>query len=416
MEITRVALDELHQDPANARSHDDTNLAAIEASLSRFGQAEPLVVQRSTNRIIGGNGRMTAMRKLGWAEAEVVLLDIDDLQATALGIALNRTAELAEWDEETLAKLLGQLRDDEALAGVGFDDDEIDQLIASLDDGAEPELDDPGAQVPPEEAVTRAGDLWLLGDHRLLCGDSTNACDVARLMDGETASLFASDPPYLVDYDSTHGDAEPVPEGGWDDFKGNESGVEFFRRYLELGLTHCREDVPVYQWHATRRQALVEAGWEGLDLLVHQTIVWEKSRGVLGRSHFMWRHEPCFYGWRRGSQPAKDRRPPNAMTTVWEIDQAGENDGIHPTQKPRDIFRMPIEWHTRRGEVCYEPFSGSGTQLIAAEELGRRCFAMEKSPAYVDAAIGRWEVATGKRAVLDGSGQTLAEASAERLS
>ena len=160
----------------------------------------------------------------------------------------------------------------------------------------------------------------------------------------------------------------------------------------------------------------MEAAWNALDLLVHQTIVWEKSRGVLGRSHFMWRHEPCFYGWRRGKQPSKDRRPPNAMTTVWEIGQAGENDGIHPTQKPRDIFRMPMEWHTRRGEVVYEPFSGSGTQLIAAEELGRRCFAMERSPAYVDAAIARWELVSGKRAVLDGNGQTLAEASAERQS
>ena len=157
MEITRVALDELHQDPANARAHDDINLGAIEASLARFGQAEPLVVQESSKRVIGGNGRVTAMRRLGWNEADVVLLDVDDLQATALGIALNRSAELAEWDEATLARLLEQLREDDALDGVGFDDADIDALIASVDEGIGVELEDPGAQEPPEAPVSRVG-------------------------------------------------------------------------------------------------------------------------------------------------------------------------------------------------------------------------------------------------------------------
>ena len=141
--------------------------------------------------------------------------------------------------------------------------------------------------------------------------------------------------------------------------------------------------------------------------------MWAKSRGVLTRSHYLWKHEPCFYGWRRGMQPEKDRRPPNSETTVWEI--AGEQDGIHPTQKPLAIFERPIEWHTRPGEVVLEPFSGSGTQIIAAEKLARRCRAVELSPAFVDVAVKRWEQATDQQAVLDGDGRSFAEVSDERL-
>ena len=419
--VKRIPLEALHQDPANARQHGPENMDAITASLQRFGQAEPLVVQAKTGRVIGGNGRLAAMRKLGWSECEIVELDVDDLQATAIAIALNRTAELAEWDEPVLARLLEELRAEDALCGVGFDDDEIDALLAGLDGEDRGELEDPGAQDPSEAPVTKPGDLWVLGDHRLLCGDSTSPEDVAGLMSGEMAALLATDPPYLVDYDGTNHPAEHHRRAGrkapkkpgsdlgnkrWDDYVDPETSVAFFRRFLELGLARCRDDVAIYQWHATRRQALVEQAWTELDLLIHQTIVWSKSRGVLTRSHFLWRHEPCFYGWRRGRQPEKDRRPPPNMTTVWEVGQAGEQDGIHPTQKARDLFRWPIEWHTRRGEIVYEPFSGSGTQIIAAEELGRRCFAMELAPAFVDAAVLRWEKATGAEAVLEESGES----------
>jgi DNA modification methylase len=135
---------------------------------------------------------------------------------------------------------------------------------------------------------------------------------------------------------------------------------------------------------------------------------------VLTRSHFLWAHEPCFYGWRKGMQPEKDRRPEPSQRTVWEIDQKGQQDGIHPTQKPLEVFEGPIRWHTRHGEICMEPFSGSGTQLIAAERLGRRCFAMEASPAYVDVAVKRWEGATGRDAVLEGEGGTFNAVQAQR--
>jgi DNA modification methylase len=170
----------------------------------------------------------------------------------------------------------------------------------------------------------------------------------------------------------------------------------------------------VYQWHAHRRQALVEEAWKAAGLLAHQQIIWVKARAVLTRSHYLWQHEPAFYGWPQGKMPEKPARPAPNLTTVWQIDQVGQQGGFHPTQKPTRIFEIPIEQHTKRGDVVLESFSGSGTQIIAAEKLGRRCHAMELAPGYVDVAVRRWETATGKQAVLDGTEQTFAEVAAER--
>lgn len=411
LEIRRVSLDSLHLDCANARAHDERNLASITDSLKRFGQAEPLVVQRSTGRVIGGNGRLVVMRQLGWTECDVVELDVDGLDATALGIALNRTAELAEWDDATLARLLDELREEGALDAVGFDDAEIDELLAGLE--AEPDdLDDPGSGELQDIAATRPDDLWLLGEHHLLCGDSTSASDLDCLVAGEQAHLLATDPPYLVDYKGT--DQRSSGEEHWDDYDGDDEGLAFFTTFLRLALSHCVERVPVLQWHAHRRQALVERAWREVGLLVHQQIIWIKGRGTLGRSHYMWAHEPCFYGWPEGMMPPKGRRPPLNATTVWDIDQGDEEAEDHPTQKPLEIFERPIAAHTLPGEIVLEPFSGSGSQLLAAHRLGRRCYAMEKDPRYVDLAVRRWEKATGLQATLDGTGQTFAEVEAER--
>ncbi len=417
--IRRVAISSLHPDPANARTHGEENLQAIEASLRRFGQAEPLVVHKRTGRVIGGNGRLVAMKKLGWSECDVVELDVDGLTATALSLALNRTSELASWDEPSLARLLRELRAADALDGVGFDERAIDELLSDLEDleAGDAELEDPGAGPLPESPVTRRGDLWILGDHRLLCGDSTNADDMARLMNGETAALLATDPPYLVDYQGGNhpqswSNRPEVRDKHWDDYVDPTSGLAFFTEWLRVALAHCRADVPVYQWHATRRQSLVEEAWKANGLLVHQTIIWAKARPVLTRCHFMWAHEPCFYGWPEGNMP--ERKPEPNARTVWEIDQQGEGHGLHPTIKPIEVFRRPIGWHTRRAEVCLEPFSGSGTQLVAAEEQGRRCFAMELAPAYVDVALVRWQKASGKEATLEEDCRTFEEIGAER--
>jgi DNA modification methylase len=247
-----------------------------------------------------------------------------------------------------------------------------------------------------------------------MCGDSTSIRDMTELMDGEVAMLLATDPPYLVDYQGGNHpqswqNKPDVKDKHWDDYIDPKDAAKFFADWLRVALMHCDERVPVYQWHATRRQVEVQEAWEANGLLAHQTIVWVKARPVLTRCHFMWQHEPCFYGWREGKQPTKDRKPPANTSTVWQINQVGESDGIHPTQKPVAIFEGPIDWHTRPGEIVLEPFSGSGTQLIAAEKLARRARAMELSPAFVDVGVIRWQNYTGGVARLRGDGRSFKE-------
>ena len=391
-----VPISTLTLDPANARRHPERNLSAVEASLRLYGQRKPVVVRRAGMVVTAGNGTLEAAKRLGWTHLAAVVVDDDPITATGFAIADNRTAELASWDEEALARLLTELRDEEVdLDALGWDEDELEELAAELEGagGEVPEGEDPGPLEPPAEPVSQPGEIYALGPHRLLCGDSTDPEAVARLMGEEKAVLVATDPPYLVDYkggnhpQSWHNKPE-VKDKHWDDYADPEASVEFFAGFLAVALEHAAPGVAVYQWHAHKRQALVEAAWVQAGLLVHQQLIWVKARPVLTRSHFMWQHEPCFYGWVKGTPPG--RRPPSNETTVWQIDQRGNQDGIHPTQKPLELFLRPIRWHTRPGELCFEPFAGSGTCLIAAALEGRRCYAVEKSPAFCDAIRRRW--------------------------
>ncbi len=389
-----LPLEELAKDPANARRHPERNLESIVTSLRLYGQRKPVVVRKSGMVVEAGNGTVEAARRLGWTHVAAVVVDDDPITATGFSIADNRSAELAEWDEEALSRLLRELRTEEVdLVALGWTDDELKELLQELDPAAGGDADDPGPSEPPVDPVSKPGELYELGPHRLLCGDATSAEDVARLMGGEKAILVATDPPYLVNYQggnhpqSWHNKPD-VKDKHWDDYQDPEGGLEFFQRFLEVALEHSVPDVAVYQWHAHKRQALVEEAWNKAGLLVHQQLIWAKARPVLTRSHFMWQHEPCFYGWIQGTPPR--RRPPPNETTVWAIDQQGSQDGIHPTQKPLELFRRPLLWHTVPGELCLEPFAGSGTCLIAAAATGRRCYALEISPAFCDVIRRRW--------------------------
>jgi DNA modification methylase len=248
----------------------------------------------------------------------------------------------------------------------------------------------------------QVGELYVLGTHRLLVGDATDPANLARLMAGEKAALLATDPPYLVDYRAdNHPESWSGSQGtnhqGWDAYSGDAAGVAFYRAFLEAAIPHLAADAAVYQWHAERRRSLVEEAWAACGLLLHQVIIWHKSRPVLGRSHFMWAHEPCAYGWQKGHEPAL--RPPRSASTIWEVDQRGETAGLHPTQKPVELFRRPIEYHTAPGDIVLDPFAGSGTAIVAAERTGRRAYCVEIDPAYAQAAIERWQTLTGRKAV-----------------
>jgi len=415
----QVPLDSLHLDPVNARVHGDVNLEAIIGSLSRFGQAEPLVIQASTGRIIGGNGRYVAMKKLGWTECDIVEVDVDDTTATALGIALNRTAELAEWDESTLARLLQDLRAEQSFDGVGFYDDDIDALLAELDDGSPTDIDDPGPEEPPDKPVCLFGDLWHLGNHRLLCGDSTSAFDIGKLIGRNKADLLSTDPPYCVNYT---GMDRPIHDG-------KPSGKDWSHVYREVDIKDLGEfidavfnaclpsvvdDAAIYVWHAHVQQPVIAAAFEKHDLLLHQVLVWVKPTATFGHSFYRWKHEPCAFGWKQGHKP---KHGLGKLESVWEIDWEGKARVVgneHPTQKPVRLFEIPAEQHTRPGDIVLEPFCGSGSQLIAAEKLRRKCYAMEIQPAFVDVAIRRWEKATGKTAVLASTDQTFTEVTMKR--
>jgi len=411
----------------NARVCPESAIAKVAASLKEFGFRQPIVVD-AEGVIIAGHTRLLAAQRLGLAEVPIhVATGLTPAQVKAYRLADNRTAQETSWDDELLAieleELLG-LDIDAALTG--FDEDELASLLAEPTQG----LTDPD-DVPeiPETPASAAGDLWLLGAHRLLCGDSTNVEDVQRLMNGKRAVLMPTDPPYLVDYDGgnhpqtwANGGKQPgaARDSGtkhWDAYTDHESAVTFYSDFLAVALSEALIETPfLYQWFGMMKVDIVLEAWRAAGLLPHQVLIWSKTRRVLTRCDFMWDYEPCMYGWVQGKRPASDRRPPANATAVWEIESKIDDSpgSIHPTMKPVEIVRRPITYHTKPGELIYEPFSGSGTAIIAAEETGRACCALELSPAFVDAAVLRWQAFTGKAATLDGDGRTFAEIAEER--
>ena len=251
-----------------------------------------------------------------------------------------------------------------------------------------------------------------LGEHRLLCGDATNEADVERLMAGKRANLMATDPPYLVNYDGGNhpptwanggkrpGAAADIGTRHWDAYVDHEAGVQFYEEFLRVARQCALTARPViYSFFGMMRAPLVFEAWQRAGLLLHQVLIWQKSRIVLSRSDYCWDYEPLAYGWVKGARPAATRRPPANATAVWSVSSAildGRQD--HPTCKPVELIRRPIEYHTKAGELIYEPFCGSGTALIAAEMTRRSCRALEISPAYCDVAVRRWEAFTGRQA------------------
>ncbi len=249
----------------------------------------------------------------------------------------------------------------------------------------------------------------------MLCGDSTRLEDVERVMAGEKAALVATDPPYLVDYTGER------PNDSGKDWTDTYREVDiqdadgFFRSVFTNIVEILGPHAAVYCWHAHKRQALISRIWEELGLLNHQQIVWVKPTAVFGRVYWHFRHEPCLMGWKKGQQPEHDGH--HEFNSVWEVDWEGKKRVVgneHPTEKPVELFLRPMEKHTRKRDICFEPFSGSGSQLIAAEKTGRKCRAIELSEAYVDVAIRRWQEATGKEAVLDGTGESFSQVTEER--
>jgi site-specific DNA-methyltransferase (adenine-specific) len=394
----RVTVASLLFDPANVRKHGERNLDSIKASLARFGQQKPIVVD-GDGIVRAGNGTLMAAKALGWDEIEIVRTNLRGSEATAYAIADNRTAELAEWDEGALAEQLAALQiDDETLAAAtGFDASEIERMALPVD-----VVEDEVPEVPVDP-ITKPGDLWVLGDHRLLCGDSTKADDVERLMAGAEADLLLTDPPYGVAYQTALSTSEAAARHRRKDGKevvNDNLGWDGTRQLVAdaFKAASIRPGAAFYVFCPPGDlQAAFFLGLQDAGYNARHQIVWVKDRFVMGRCDYHYRHEVCLYGWADGAGHyfVDDR----TQDSVWECKRPGASKE-HPTMKPVELFARCVQNSSKKDWSIYEPFSGSGTTLIAAEQLGRKCYGMEISPAYCDVIVKRWETLTGKKATL----------------
>jgi DNA modification methylase len=426
--IRRIPISKINPAPYNPRKDlkpGDSDYAKLERSIDEFGCVEPLVWNKQTGHLVGGHQRFKILIARGAAHVDVSVVDLPLAQEQLLNIALNRVG--GDWDRDKLAQLLDDLSKapDLDLGLSGFDSSDTEALIAGVleSTGDGERFDTTKALAPGLPVITKPGDLILLGrdarlQHRLLCGDCTDAAQVRRLMGKERAALFATDPPYLVNYDGCNhpgvratrnkdwSGSYCVEGANWDDPALNP---ELYERFAAVAAREAlRPEAPWYCWHASRNQSMLEAAWAKVGVLAHQQIIWVKNRGVLTRSWYTWQHEPCLMGWLKGHRPRRrggwtDRSLAGAgeqmRSSVWHIEGIGPERPDHPTPKPVELFAIPIRQHTRSGEVCYEPFAGSGTQIIAAQRLKRRCFALEISPRYCDLIVRRFIAAAGAEAV-----------------
>jgi DNA modification methylase len=401
--------DDLVPNPHNWRLHGASQQSALADVLGEVGLVQSVIVNRTTGRLIDGHLRVELARAQGQPTIPVVYVELTEEEERIVLASLDPIGAMASADREKLTELLN-----------GIENPELAELLDTVARANRIALDVGGGltdedEVPevPEEPVTKLGDLWLLGTHRLLCGDSTSTDDVMRLMAGKRAALMATDPPYLVDYDggnhpTTWGkDGAPIsPEEKtkhWDAYVDHDTSVKFYEDFLRVALAEALTKRPtIYQWFGMMRVDVVLDAWRTCGLLPHQVLIWHKNRPVLARCDFMWDYEPCMYGWAQGMRPEAAVRPPANARAVWDVDQKeGVEEGLgslHPTMKPVELIRRPILWHTKPGEVVYEPFNGSGTCIIAAEMTGRRCYAIEQSPAFCDVAVERWQRFTGEKA------------------
>ncbi|MDP5306248.1 site-specific DNA-methyltransferase [Paracoccus spongiarum] len=401
MEIRQTSVDALVPHARNARTHSDAQVALIAGSIREFGFNNPVLVD-GANGIIAGHGRVLAARKLGLSEVPVIeLAHLDDARKRAYILADNKLAERAGWDHDLLALEAGDLAGlGVDIASLGFETAEIDALLnGGASDPREEEV-----PAPPAIPVSRPGDLWFLGAHRLACGDATDAAAVARLLDGIQPHLMVTDPPYGVNYDPAWRNAAGAAKTKRTGRVLNDDRADWRAAWALF------PGEVAYVWHGALHAGTVADSLTASGFDIRSQIIWAKERLVLSRGHYHWQHEPCWYAVRGSGHWSGDRR----QTTLWQIPGRDQDaTTVHGTQKPVDCMRRPILNNSSPGQAIYEPFCGSGTSVIAAQTTGRSCLAMELDPAYVDVALIRWQAFTGLQAVL-GDGRDFASVACDR--
>jgi site-specific DNA-methyltransferase (adenine-specific) len=403
-------ISDLKFDHKNARKRTDSSARLIQESLQRYGAARSIVIDED-NRILAGNGTIEGAKALGLTKLKVVEAAGDEIIAVrrsglseddkvGLALADNRAAELSDWD----AEMLQQLSEEHDIAP-WFEQEDLEALLEQAEQLEPVEGNTDPDEVPeaPEDPITKPGDLWILGNHRLLCGDSTDPIAMERLMEDKPADLWLTDPPYNVALGMNETPEEAKKRNRRTDgkvVKNDSMSDAAFRQFLVDVYTtaNCflRPGGVFYIWHADSegynfRGAAHDIGWK-----VRQCLIWRKSSLVMGRQDYQWMHEPCLYGWTEGSAHywASDRK----QTTVMDFAKPNRN-GEHPTMKPVDLFQYQMANSSRPGDTVLDSFGGSGTTLIAAERIGRKARLMELDPAYCDVIVKRWEDFTGNTAV-----------------
>ena len=404
VETQRMKLGELLPADYNPRRISDRAMKGLRASLERFGELGGIVWNRRTGRLVGGHQRVKALAALGVADAEVRVVDIDAAEEKAANLALNHPGIGGEWDEALLSAVLADVQRELPTA---FEELQLGDLWADAEDVAlDGAADEDDVPEPPERAVTDAGDLWLLGGHRIICGSSTDADVVGRLLGTVKPHLMVTDPPYGVEYDANWRNealrADGTAIGGRAIGKVRNDDRADWREAWAL----FPGDV-AYVWHDGTASPVVGESLTVCGFALRSQVVWAKSMFAIGRGDYHWQHEPCWYAVREGKKGHWNGS--RKETTLWSIAKPQKSETGHSTQKPIECMRRPIENNSRPGDAVYEPFSGSGTTIIAGEQTGRHVYAVELAPEYVDVAVKRWQAFTGKDATLDGDGRTFAQ-------
>jgi DNA modification methylase len=403
-QVERWPVDKLVPYARNSRTHSDTQVAQIAASIKEWGWTTPVLVSED-GTLIAGHGRVMAARKLGLQEVPVMIArGWTEAQRRAYVLADNQLALNAGWDMDLLSIEMQDLNADGFdLSLIGFDDKMLDALLA---DKPEDGLTDPDdVPEPPADPVSKLGDVWVMDRHRLICGSSTEADTVGKLLGDVKPHLMVTDPPYGVEY-----------EAGWrNEALGGKVGGRATGTVKNDDNADWREawalfpgDV-AYIWHADKHSPAVAESLLSVGLHIRTQIIWAKSQFVIGRGDYHSQHEPCWYAVRKGKPGQYDGG--RKQSTLWQIDKPKKSETGHSTQKPIECMKRPIENNSSPGQAIYEPFSGSGTTIIAGEMTGRHVYAVELNPVYVDVAVKRWQDFTGKTATLESDGRTFAEIS-----
>lgn len=380
----------------NSRTHSEAQVAQIAGSIKEFGFNNPVLIDED-NGIIAGHGRVMAAQKLGLQAVPCIrLAHLSDTQRKAYVIADNRLALNAGWDDQMLTLELQELDgEDFDLSLLGFEADELNALLNPIKE-TEGLTDEDAVPDVPEEPKTKPGDIYQLGRHRLMCGDSTSIDAVEKLMDGYKADLLHTDPPYNVDYDNA---SRPKPGKSLgkiqNDVMDGQSFYEFLKSSFTAAYTVLKDGSSAYVWHADRetinfKQAALDSGFD-----FAQTIIWKKPM-LLSRTRYQWAHEPCLFFVKGVPYFTDDRK----KTTVWDFGGYDKSKNVHPTQKPVFIPEEAINNSSKQGSNVLDLFGGSGSTMIACEKLGRTNFTMELDPKYCDVIVKRWEDFTGQKANL----------------